>query len=346
MGAPDTGRALPAAEELTKDSLVMTAAAPIVVVLYGDHRPPGMAEVEAAADVRYATAEQLPEALPGADALFVWDFLSTAVANAWPHADRLRWVHIAAAGVDPLMFPDLVRSPVVVTNSRGIFDRPIAEYVLGLILAFAKDLPGTLDLQRERLWRHRETERIDQQRALVVGTGSIGRTIGRLLSAAGMTVTGVGRRSRSADPDLGEIHASAELPSLLPAADYVVVAAPLTDQTRGLFDAAAFVRMKPTARLINIGRGPIVVEEALATALHERQIAGAALDVFAEEPLPRDNVLWSAPNLIISPHMSGDFVGWLDTLADLFVENFRRWLAGDDLLNVVDKDLGYVRSSS
>ncbi|HYU67406.1 MAG TPA: NAD(P)-dependent oxidoreductase, partial [Jatrophihabitantaceae bacterium] len=122
--------------------------------------------------------------------------------------------------------------------------------------------------------------------------------------------------------------------------------APLTDETRGLFDAAAFVRMKPTARLINIGRGPIVVEEDLATALHEKQIAGAALDVFAEEPLSGDSALWSAPNLIVSPHMSGDFVGWLDTLADLFVENFRRWLAGDDLLNVVDKHLGYVRSSS
>jgi phosphoglycerate dehydrogenase-like enzyme len=330
----------------TKDSVTMTAAAPTVAVLYGDHRPPGMDEVEATAAVRYATADELPEALHGADALFVWDFLSTAVSGAWCHADRLRWVHIASAGVDRLMFPELVRSPVVVTNSRGIFDRPIAEYVLGLILAFAKDLPGTLDLQRERAWRHRETERVDRQQALVVGTGSIGRAIGRLLSAAGLKVTGVGRSPRHADPDLGEVHASRNLSSLLPDADYVIVAAPLTEQTRGMFDAAAFRQMKPSARLINIGRGPIVVGDDLITALHEKQIAGAALDVFTEEPLPRTSGLWSAPNLIVSPHMSGDFIGWLDTLADLFVENFRRWLAGDDLLNVVDKDLGYVRSSS
>jgi phosphoglycerate dehydrogenase-like enzyme len=158
----------------------MTDAAPTIAVLIGDRRPPGMAEVEGAAEVRYATAEQLPAALRGADALFVWDFLSTAVAHAWSQADRVRWLHIASAGVDPLMFPELVDSAAVVTNSRGIFDRPIAEYVLGLVLAFAKDLPATLDLQRERTWRHRETERIDRQRVLIVGTGSIGRTIGGL----------------------------------------------------------------------------------------------------------------------------------------------------------------------
>jgi phosphoglycerate dehydrogenase-like enzyme len=318
---------------------------PVVAVLCRQHRPPGMTAVEAAAVVRYATAQELAEVLPGADVLFVWDFLSTAVPGAWPRADRLHWVHIASAGVDPLVFPELIQSPVVLTNSRGIFDQPIAEYVLGLILAFAKDLPGTLDLQHKQTWRHRETERIDRQRALVVGTGSIGRAIGRLLSSAGMTVTGVGRTARAADPDLGEIHPSQDLSSLLRDTDYVIVAAPLTERTRGMFDAPAFRRMKPSARLINIGRGPIVVEEDLVQALHDRQIAGAALDVFSEEPLPPEHPLWTAPNLIISPHMSGDFVGWLDTLADLFVENFRRWLAGEELLNIVDKKLGYVPST-
>jgi phosphoglycerate dehydrogenase-like enzyme len=301
-----------------------------------------MAEVEAAADIRYASARELPVALRGADVLFVWDFLSTAVPDAWPSADRLRWVHIASAGVDRLLFPELVASPVVVTNSRGVFDRPIAEYVLGLILAFAKDLPATLDLQRERSWRHRETERIDTQRVLVVGAGPIGRAIGRLLSAAGMTVTGVGRTARPADPDLGPVHASRELASLLPEADYVVVAAPLTEETRGMLDAAAFARMKPSARLVNVARGPIVVEQDLVAALHEGEIAGAALDVFATEPLPPHHPLWTAPHVIISPHMSGDFMGWLDTLAQLFARNFRRWLAGEELLNVVDKHLGYV----
>jgi len=320
------------------------ADAPIVAVLCADHRPPGLTVVEAAAEVRYATAAELPHALPGAEVLFVWDFLSTAVPRAWPYADRLRWVHIASAGVDPLMFPELVDSPVVLTNSRGIFDRPIAEYVLGLIFVFAKDIRETLNLQRQRAWRHRDTERIDGQTALVVGTGSIGRQIGRLLSAAGMKVAAVGRTARSGDPGLGEIHASGDLPSLLPEADYVIVAAPLTEQSRGMFDAKAFAQMKPSARLINVGRGPIVVEKDLAQALQDKQIAGAALDVFSQEPLPREHPLWAVPNLIISPHMSGDFVGWLDALAELFAENFGRWLAGDELLNVVDKNLGYAPS--
>jgi phosphoglycerate dehydrogenase-like enzyme len=320
----------------------MPPATPTVAILCGEHRPPGMAEVEAAAELRYASARELPVALRGADVLFVWDFLSTAVPDAWPSADRLRWVHIASAGVDRLLFPELVQSPVVVTNSRGVFDRPIAEYVLGLILAFAKDLPATLDLQRERSWRHRETERIDTQRVLVVGAGPIGRAIGRLLSAAGMTVTGMGRTARPTDPDLGPVHASRELASLLPEADYVVVAAPLTEETRGMLDAAAFARMKPSARLINVARGPIVVEQDLVAALHEGEIAGAALDVFATEPLPPHHPLWTAPHVIISPHMSGDFIGWLDALAQLFARNFRRWLAGEELLNVVDKHLGYV----
>lgn len=313
-----------------------------VAVLCGEHEPPGMETVEEAAEVRYTKAAGLPAALQGADVLFVWDFLSTALPRAWRAADRLRWVHIAAAGVDPVLFPEMVSSPVVLTNSRGVFDRPIAEYVLGLVLAFAKDLPVTLDLQRHRSWRHRETERIDGRRALVVGTGSIGRAIGRLLYAAGMTVDGVGRTPRAVDPDYGQIHGSDELPDLLPHYDYVIVSAPLTEQTRHMFDAGAFRRMKPTASFINVGRGPIVVEEDLIAALRGGTIAGAALDVFTEEPLPPTHPLWQAPNVVISPHMSGDFVGWLDTLAEIFRENFRRWLTGDRLLNVVDKELGYV----
>ena len=320
---------------------------PRVAVLCGDSRPPDMGAVETTADVRYATGNGLSDALRGAEVLLVWEVLSTAtaVAGSWPAADRLRWVHVASAGVDRLLFPELVRSPVILTNSRGIFDQPIAEYVLGLVLAFAKDLPRTLDLQKERTWRHRESERIDRQDALVVGSGSIGRAIGRLLSAAGMAVSGVGRTARRADPDLGVIHAAGSLLSLLPRADYVVVAAPLTADTKGMFDAGAFRLMKPSARLINVGRGPIVVADDLITALRSGQIAGAALDVFATEPLPRDDPLWTAPNLVVSPHMAGDFVGWLDALAALFADNFQRWVAGGQLLNVVDKELGYVPST-
>ncbi len=320
----------------------MAAARTVLAVLCGQRRPPDMQRIETLAEVRYTDATGLSDALRGADALFVWDFLSNAVSGAWPHADRLRWIHIASAGVDRLLFPELAHSSVVVTNSRGIFDRPIAEYVLGLILGIAKDLATTLALQREGTWRHRETLRIDTQHVLVVGTGSIGRATGRLLMAAGLTVTAVGRTARQHDPDFATVHSAEDLAALLPTADYVVVAAPLTEMTRGMFDAQAFARMQRSAWLINVGRGAIVDEDDLLSALRAGEIGGAALDVFDEEPLPADHPLWTLPNVIVSPHMSGDFVGWLDALVALFGENFDRWLAHEPLLNEVDKRAGFV----
>ena len=145
--------------------------------------------------MRFATdAPSLVEALPGAEVLLVWDFTSDAVRDAWPAADTLRWVHTASAGVDRLTFPGLLESEVTLTNSRGVFDRPMAEYVLGLVLAMAKDLPGTLAAQARREWHHRETESIAGRRAVVVGGGPIGRAIAGLLGAVGMDVDLVGRR--------------------------------------------------------------------------------------------------------------------------------------------------------
>lgn len=296
-----------------------------------------------AAEVRYATSpEELRAALPGARVLFVADFRSRMLRDAWPHARDLRWAHVAGAGVDAVLFPELVSSPVVLTNSRGVFDRAIAEYVLGLVLAFAKDLPRTLELQRRRAWRHRETERLAGRTVLVVGAGSIGREIGRLARAAGMRVLGVARRARDVDPDFERVAAVDALHAVLPEADYVVLALPLTPETRGLFGAAALARMKRTARLINVARGAVVDEDALAEALRSGRIAGAALDVFVDEPLPQDHLFWELPAVIVSPHMSGDFTGHREALSALFVENFRRWLAGAPLLNVVDKERGYV----
>ncbi|MEQ7124457.1 D-2-hydroxyacid dehydrogenase [Actinopolymorpha sp. B11F2] len=318
------------------------SAAPVVTVLCDTHRPPGMAVVEDRADVRYVRADELRDALRGADVFFCWDFLSPALRTAWPGADSLRWVHIASAGVDRLLFPELVESPVVVTNSRGTFDRPIAEWVLAVVLAWAKDLPTIWRLQERREWRHRDAERIEGRSVLVVGTGGIGRAIARLLRVAGMVVSGAGRTPRSKDPDFGEVFASGDLREIVGGVDLLVVAAPLTPQTQGLVDADVLARMRPTARLINVGRGPIVDEKALVTALRAGTIAGAALDVFSVEPLPADSPLWSAPGTLVSPHMAGDTVGWLDDLAALFVTNFERWMDGEPLQNVVDKRLGYV----
>ncbi|MFC8430819.1 D-2-hydroxyacid dehydrogenase [Streptomyces sp. NPDC057253] len=309
---------------------------PTLLVLDADP-PPRLGRLTGRARIEHADATTLAERLPSADVLLVWDFASTAVRDAWPgEGPRPRWVHTASAGVDHLMCPELVASDTRVTNARGVFDRPIAEYVAALVLTMAKDLPRTLELQREGVWRHRESQRVAGTRACVVGSGPIGRAIVATLKALGITTALVGRRSRTG------IHGPDDLDRLMARADWVIAAAPLTDETRGMFDARRFGMMQPSARFINIGRGQLVVEEALVEALSKRWIAGAALDVFDTEPLPPDSPLWHVPGLIVSPHMSGDTVGWRDELAAQFVEMYERWDAGRSLVNVVDKQRGYV----
>ncbi|SDY05682.1 Phosphoglycerate dehydrogenase [Saccharopolyspora shandongensis] len=315
---------------------------PTVVVLHGGTPPAEMARIQAHAELRYADADQLADALPGADVLFVWDFRSDAIADAWPRSDALRWMHAASAGVDRLLFPALQDSEVLLTNSRGVFDRPMAEYVLTTVLAFAKDLHTTLRLQDRKQWQHRVTERVAGKSALVVGTGPIGRAIARQLTAAGLTVSGTGRVGRSGDPDFGDVHASSDLAHVIGAFDYVVLAAPLTEQTKGLVDAEVLAHCRPTARLINVGRGELVVETDLIAALQAGQLGGAALDVFDTEPLPETSPLWEMPNVLVSPHMSGDTIGWVDELVDLFLANLRSYTDGTQLRNVVDKQRGYI----
>ncbi len=319
---------------------------PVLVILHADGALRRFEEAEAVAEVRYATADTLGVAMADADALLLWDFFSGALRAAWPQrSPTLRWIHIAAAGVDTLMFDELAASDVVVTNSRGIFDRPIAEFVLASILAFAKDIPRSLRLQSSGEWRHRETERIQDATALVVGTGAIGRETARLLSAVGINVQGVGRVARESDPDFGLVHASGDLARAVADAHYLVLVAPLTEQTRGMLDASVLAAMRSDARVINVGRGELLVTADLVRALRDGQIAGAALDVFEEEPLPADHPLWSMDTVLISAHMSGDAVGWRDRLAQMFTASLVRFVDGDDpqsLPNVVDKRRGYV----
>ncbi|OSP44074.1 MULTISPECIES: D-2-hydroxyacid dehydrogenase [unclassified Streptomyces] len=309
---------------------------PTLLVLDADPLP-RLGRLIGRARVEHADASTLAERLPSADVLLVWDFTSHAVREAWPgEGPRPRWVHTASAGVDHLLCPELAASDTVVTNARGVFDRPIAEYVAALVLAFAKDLPRTLDLQRERTWRHRESRRVAGTRAVVVGSGPIGRAIAGTLTALGVKAALVGRTARAG------VHGPDDLDRLLARADWVIAAAPLTESTRGMFDARRFGVMQPSAHFVNVGRGQLVVEDALAEAVRRRWIAGAALDVFETEPLTPDSPLWRLPGLIVSPHMSGDTVGWRDELGEQFVELFELWAAGRPLENVVDKQRGYV----
>ncbi|WP_338898082.1 D-2-hydroxyacid dehydrogenase [Streptomyces sp. TG1A-60] len=310
---------------------------PHLLVLDAEPRP-RLGRLTGRATIEYADASTLAERLPYADVLLVWDFASRAVRDAWPgDGPRPRWVHTASAGVDHLLCPELAADDdTVVTNARGIFDEPIAEYVAALVLSMAKDLPRTWELQGRREWRHRESLRVAGGRACVVGSGPIGRAIAHRLKALGLHTALVGRVARAG------VHGPEELDRLLARTDWVIVAAPLTRSTRGMFDARRFGVMQPSARFVNVGRGQLVVEDALVEALRKRWIAGAALDVFEREPLGPGDPLWDVPGLIVSPHMSGDTVGWRDELGAQFVELFELWEAGKPLPNVVDKRRGYV----
>jgi phosphoglycerate dehydrogenase-like enzyme len=320
--------------------------APTVTVLYDGELPPDMPAIEALAQVRTARAPELADALRGADVLLAWDFTTPALGGAWSGADRLRWVHTASAGVDNVLTPEVRGSDVLVTNSRGVFETPIAEYVTGLVLMTAKDMLGTWQRQQRREWQHRETHSVQRRVAVVVGVGPIGRAVGRMLAGVGLRVRAVGRSRRTSDPDFGEVAPAEELRAQVADADYVVLAAPLTPDTRGMLDRDVLTAMPTTAMLVNVGRGELVVEGDLVRALQSGEIGSAALDVFEHEPLPDDSPLWTMPQVLVSPHMSADTFGWRDDLAALFVQNLGRWCKGEPLRNVVDKDLGYVPSTA
>ncbi len=317
---------------------------PVVVVLSSaDDPPPGIERAERSADVRFAsTAVELREAFgAGASVVFGWDYDADLLPQVWEAAGGLRWIQTASAGVDRLLFPELAGGDVVVTNARGVFDEPIAESVLGYIVAFATGLPATVRDTAERRWRHRNTERVAGTRLVVVGPGPIGRAAGRLAKAIGMHVEAVGRSARDREEPFERIRGPEDLIDALAKADYVLDALPLTGRTRHLFDDLAFGAMKPSARFLNVGRGGTVDTDALVRVLGARRIAGAALDVFEEEPLPPDHPLWAAPNVVISPHMSGDVAGWEVAVADVFLDNLERYVEGSPLRNVVDKRAGH-----
>ncbi|MBQ1118058.1 D-2-hydroxyacid dehydrogenase [Streptomyces sp. C3-3] len=312
---------------------------PVLLVL--DAAPsPRLGRLTGRVDVRHADASSLAGLLPAADVLLVWDLASDAVRRAWPGPGaRPRWVHTASAGVDRVLCPELVASDTVLTNARGVFERPVAECVAGLVLAFATDLPGVLECRRERRPHDREGQRVAGSRALVVGAGPIGREITRVLHGLGLTVALVGRTARRT------IHGVADLDRLAARADWVISAVPLTESTRGMFDTRFFGLLQPSARFIDAGRAATVVEADLVDALNRRWLAGAALSTFQEETPGPGSPLWDTPGLVLTPHLGGNTAGWRDRLSERFVAMYEQWSRGLPLPNTVDKTLGYVPST-
>jgi phosphoglycerate dehydrogenase-like enzyme len=317
---------------------------PVVIVLGAtvEDPPPGIAPAAAIADVRYAPdGGSLRATMPEAEALFFWRAKREWVERAFDAVEGLRWIQSASDGVDGLLFPALAASDVVVTNARGVFDDPIAEWVIAAILAFTTGLHRSILDQTQGVWTDgRRRERVAGQHLVVVGPGPIGRATASRARSLGLTVEAVGRSART-DDALGTIGGPDALHGALGRADHVLDALPLADGTRGFFDAEAFASMRSTACFYNVGRGATVDEPALIDALRQGLIAGAALDVFADEPLPSDSPLWSMPNVIVSPHISGDLPDWEDIVVDVFVDNLRRFVAGEPLRNLVDVHAGF-----
>lgn len=294
-------------------------------------------------DFRSCLMDELADAVSWAEVLLFRTFETADLRGVWPGAENLRWIHASSAGVDRLLDPVLRESPWMLTNSGGILDRAIAEYVAAGILASVKKLPRALARQRERVWEHRVTSGIHGRAALVVGPGSIGREIARMLGTLGMRVEAAATSERPGDSEFSRIRNFRELPSYAGEYDVIVLATPLTDASRGLVDAAVLGAMRFDAGLVNIARGPVVDEQALCDALGSGGIGWAVLDVFEVEPLPDTSPLWDMDNVILTAHLAGDSDDFAERLWALFEDNLQRYVRGSELVNVVDMQAGYVR---
>jgi phosphoglycerate dehydrogenase-like enzyme len=258
-------------------------------------------------------------------------------------APNLRWHQTTSAGVNHILTPTYLQRGIILTNGAGTFAIPIAEFVLTYILVHAKQVSTLLKLQANHAWKKSIELPIQEvlgKTLLIIGAGHIGQEIAKRASAFGMQVWG-SRRHPQPTAGFERVVGTEDWRSLLPEADYVVLATPLTAETKGLFDAAALRSMRPTAYLINIARGAVVDETALITALQESWIAGAGLDTFYTEPLPPESPFWSLPNVFVTPHTSGFSPRITERTTALFLDNLSRYQAGEPLRNVVDQTAGY-----
>jgi len=258
-------------------------------------------------------------------------------------APKLKWVQVMSAGVDRFLDSDFRRSPVILTNVSGIHATPISEFVMEQMLMFAKNALLCFDLKQKKQWQRYSPTTLRGKTVGIVGLGNIGREVARLSKAFGMRVIATSRSAPRArhTRNVDLMLPRQELQRLLAESDYVVITLPYTDETDSLFGETELKTMKASAYLINIGRGGIVDEDALAHALSENWIAGAGLDVFSTEPLPPESQLWELPNLLFSPHVSGLMEDYIGRSTNIFCDNLRRYLEGKRLLNVVDKQKGY-----
>jgi phosphoglycerate dehydrogenase-like enzyme len=269
-------------------------------------------------------------------------------AKQLAHAKRLQWIHSTAAGIAQLLYPELRESGVIVTNASGVHSIPIAEHVIGLILALARRLPDACRYQRESHWAQQEIwaatphpMEVKGAVLLLIGLGAVGKDVARLGQAVGMKTRAVTFSGRGDEALVEKIYPAAGLEAALKESDFVVLAAPETPETHHMMNTQRFAAMKRSGYFLNVSRGSLVDEAALIDALAHRRIAGAALDVAETEPLPRESPLWKCPNLLITPHLAGASVHLWERQSDLLIDNLERWFEGRELRNVVDLKRGY-----
>jgi phosphoglycerate dehydrogenase-like enzyme len=261
-------------------------------------------------------------------------------------AKKLKWIHSTAAGVGQLMYPELRESGIVVTNARGIHSVPMSEHILGTLIALARRFPDAFRYQhaaqwaQEEIWEARPFE-LKNKILLIVGFGSIGHALARIAEPTGIRIWGITRSGRGEAHLAERILPASELHSVLPQADFVVLAAPETPDTRQMIGAQELALMQPTAYLLNVARGTLVDQSALIAALSSHSIAGAALDVTQEEPLPPESPLWKLDNVFITPHISAVTENLWPRQEGLLLENLQRWFDGRELLNRIDLQRGY-----
>jgi phosphoglycerate dehydrogenase-like enzyme len=270
-------------------------------------------------------------------------FYGTPTPELLVAAPKLRWIQVGSAGVENVLFPELIASDVTLTNAKVIYGSHLADHLMAFILAFNRNLPHLREKQREEVWESRANIRpmeMAGETLLIVGLGGTGLALAKRAAAFDMRIVAVTRSPKPQTPGVARVAPTGELPALLPEADHVAICCALTPETHHLFSDKEFALMKRTAYIHNVTRGPIVDHDALVRALRDGQIAGAGLDVTEPEPLPTGHPLWQLPNVIITPHSSGHSPHSGRRMFDLLKENLRRFAAGEPLLNVVDKRVG------
>jgi phosphoglycerate dehydrogenase-like enzyme len=290
------------------------------------------------------TPEAFARAAPAASIIFNWSGSGTLLREVLGMCPAVRWVHCRAAGLDDLLTPELIASPVPLTNGSGVFSPPLGEFVLGAIIYFAKDFRRLIRNQAAGVWEPFDVAEISGQTAGIVGYGDIGRAVATRLRAMGMNIVALRRTvaaAGTADPLVSRYYGPGGLLEMIAQCDYVVVTAPLTPETRGMIGAREFAAMKPGAVIINVGRGAVIDELAMIDALTGKRISGAALDVFTTEPLPSGHPFFQLENVLLSPHSTDHTHDWLERAMQFFLTQFERFSKGEPLLNVVDKVRGY-----